>query len=144
MPKTTNIHATAVAITGRGVVLMGPSGSGKSDLALRLMDRGARLIADDQLLVSVHEGQLFLSPPPAIAGLIEVRGVGILPCAGFAAEESCPAALVVDLSAPPDRLPQPETVEIAGIPLPLVRLHAFHASAPIKVEQALALLASVD
>lgn len=129
------IHATAVVKDGAAVLLLGPPGSGKSDLALRLIDRGWLLLADDRVIATAKEGRLHLSAPETIAGLLEVRGLGILP-APHTAEAS--ARLVVDLSSPPQRLPAAETHDIAGVALPLVRLNAFEPSAAIKVEWALA------
>ena len=133
MPPT--IHATAIARDGAAILLVGPPGSGKSDLALRLLDRGWRLVADDRVIATPEAGALMLSAPATLAGLLEVRGVGILPMepAGPA-----PARLLVDLAATPDRLPEAESREIAGVALPLLRLNAFEASAPIKIERALA------
>ena len=130
------LHATSVAIGGHCVLLIGPSGAGKSDLALRLIDRGAMLISDDQTVLTVLEGRLLAAAPPTISGMIEVRGVGILAVASVA---DIPVALVVTLGGPVERMP-PEgvTQEIAGIPLPVVALAAFEASTPIKVELALA------
>jgi serine kinase of HPr protein (carbohydrate metabolism regulator) len=128
------IHATAVAIGGRAVLLVGPSGSGKSDLALRLIDRGAALIADDRVALTRVGDHLTAAPPPMIAGLIEVRGVGLITVPHVAGVR---VALVVDLTAPIDRLPQAMTREVAGVALPAVALAAFEASAPLKVERAL-------
>ena len=131
------LHATAIAIGGRAVLLSGPPGSGKSDLALRLIDRGAMLIADDRVELSVVAGRLLASPPASIAGLIEVRGVGIvaMPYAAVV-----PVALVVDLAAPPDRFPDPATRELLGVAIPLVALAAAEASAALKIERALTAL----
>ena len=78
MTGTETIHATCVAFGDIGILLRGPSGSGKSDLALRLIDAGATLVADDRVMLSVGEGCLVASAPPALAGLLEVRGVGIV------------------------------------------------------------------
>lgn len=139
--STDSIHATTVAIGGRGIVLIGPSGAGKSDLALRLIDRGATLVADDRTIATARDGRLWLAPPAPIRGLIEVRGLGILTLPFV---ESCAAALVVDLAHLPERLPEAECRPVRGIALPLVRMNAFHASAPIRVEQALARLPLVD
>ena len=79
------IHATCVDIEGAGVLLLGPSASGKSDLALRLMDGGARLVADDRVDLALEDGRLVASAPKDIASRIEVRGLGILE---FDAQES--------------------------------------------------------
>lgn len=127
------IHGTAVAIGGRGVLLLGPSGSGKSDLALRLIDRGATLIADDQVELEARDGRLLACALATIHGRIEVRGVGL----HDVATELAPIALVVDLSRSPERLPEPETQVLEGIEVPVVALAPFDASAPIKVELAL-------
>lgn len=128
------VHATAVAQGERAVLLLGPPGSGKSDLALRLIDRGWRLIADDQVELTREAGQLRASCPPTIAGLIEVRGVGIL---RQAAVGDVAVALAFDLTAVPDRLPEPSLRIIGGVALPCVALVPFEASAPLKVEAAL-------
>lgn len=128
------IHASCVAIRGRGVLIAGRSGSGKSDLALRLIDRGATLVSDDYTLLAAREGTLHAAPPPRIAGCIEVRGVGILPCPHLA---EAPVALLVDLDAPVARLPEPASRSFHGIAVPVVALGALEPSAPIKVERAL-------
>jgi len=129
------IHATSVAIRGRGVLILGPSGSGKSDLALRLIDRGASLISDDYTVASSPDGRLLLDAPPNIAGRMEIRHLGIvdIPCVG-----GVPANLVIELKDSPPRMPdQDQTFCIAGILLPLVTLSGLEPSAPIKVEFAL-------
>ncbi len=103
MTKSVNIHATCVRFGGAGVLLIGRSGAGKSDLALRLIGRGAILVADDRCDMSVERDRLVARAPRTIAGLLEVRGVGIvtLPHAPRAA-----IALVVDLSGRVERLPE--------------------------------------
>lgn len=128
------IHATAIAIGGRAVLLLGRPGAGKSDLALRLIDRGARLIADDQVVLTLAANGLVASAPPSIAGLIEMRGVGLVPVPPLA---TAPVALLVDLEAVPERLPLPASRELAGRMVPVVALRPFEASAPLKVERAL-------
>jgi serine kinase of HPr protein (carbohydrate metabolism regulator) len=132
----TRIHGTCVSIEGFGVLLRGPPGSGKSDLALRLIDSGARLVADDWAEVAVESGRAILTPPEPIAGLIEARGLGVL---ALGAETRAPLALVVDLVEPGavERLPEPARCAIAGVEVPLVRLAAFEASASTKVRLAL-------
>ena len=132
MPPT--LHATAVAIRGHAVLLIGPPGSGKSDLALRLIDRGAVLIADDRVVLTRVGDDLIAAPPATIAGLIEVRGVGLIAVPHVAGVR---VALVVDLAAPPERLPEAMMHPVAGIRVPAVALDAFEASAPLKVERAL-------
>ena len=138
-----NVHASCVAVDGVGVMLRGPSGSGKSDLALRLIDGGAMLVADDWVQLSPGDGdeagQLTATAPPAIAGLIEVRGLGPLPAPSVA---SAPVALVVDLKSGEEieRLPDPATCTYLGCRLPLLSLDPFRASAPAALRLAVAAL----
>ena len=109
-------HASAVAIGGRAVLIGGLSGVGKSDLALRLIDRGAVLISDDYCDVRRAEGQARASAPATILGKMEIRGVGIVE---MATEQHVPIALFVDLDRAPERLPEPgETRSLAGVALP--------------------------
>jgi HPr kinase/phosphorylase len=135
------LHATCVALGDRGVLITGPSGSGKSDLALRLIDGGARLVADDLTTLRAENGGLVAVAPPRLAGRIEVRGIGILP---VAAAPQVRLALEVVL-APSDaieRLPEPERAAYLGVALPKVRLDPFTASAAAKVRLAAATLGS--
>lgn len=128
------VHATAVSIEGRAVLLAGPSGSGKSDLALRLVDRGAELIADDQVELLVSAGRLLASAPPAVSGLLEVRGIGII---ALPTRSNVPCTLWVELTGEPERLPEPRVRDIGGVALRVLVLRPFEASAPLKVERAL-------
>ncbi|MEO9469395.1 HPr kinase/phosphatase C-terminal domain-containing protein [Parasphingorhabdus sp.] len=128
-------HATGVAIGGHGLMICGPSGSGKSDLALRLIDRGAILVSDDIVSLSVHDRTILMDSPAAIRGKIELRSLGILemPCV-----RQVPLSLKIDLKAKPERFPvdnQKET--ILGLSVRRVALCAFEPSTPIKVEMAL-------
>ncbi len=126
------IHGTVVAADGLGVLLRGAPGAGKSDLAIRLIAAGAMLVADDQVILEPRGEQLWASAPPPIAGLIEVRGVGLMRQRFVAWAR---LALVVDLVAPGavERLPEPETVMLDGVAVPLLRLAPFEASAPVKI-----------
>ncbi|MBV1901983.1 MAG: HPr kinase/phosphatase C-terminal domain-containing protein [Kordiimonadaceae bacterium] len=128
-------HATVVDIGGRGVLLRGPSGCGKSDLALRLMDRGATLVADDQTVLEKDARGVLATAPAALRGFIEVRGLGIIsaPVTG-----SSFIALVVDLVAESavERLPEKLAVELFGKEIPRILLNAFEISTPIKIELA--------
>ncbi|KQN33214.1 aldolase [Sphingomonas sp. Leaf38] len=134
MPSSDRLHATTVAIDGVAVMIEGVSGSGKSDLALRLIDRGASLVSDDQTLV-VRSGKILLARAPAtIAGRLEVRGLGIL---AMPHVEDVPVGLLVSLDAAIDRMPERRLRRIAGIDVRQVAVDPFHASAPIKVELAL-------
>jgi HPr kinase/phosphorylase len=126
------VHATAIAIEGAAILLRGPSGSGKSDLALRLIDGGARLIADDQALLRRADNQVFVRAPAEIAGLIEVRGVGILRVDLIS---EAPIALVADLvpSTQIERIPDNRFEKVLGLAIPLITLAPFEASAPAKL-----------
>ncbi len=140
-----NIHASCVAIGGRGILLRGPSGSGKSDLALRLIDRytDCRLVSDDRTDLVMREGILYAHAPARIAGLLELRGVGIVTLP-FQAEAAI--ALLVDL-VPRETVPRlpieegghqaDRSVTLAGLTLPGLALHAFDASTPAKIRLAL-------
>lgn len=129
------LHATAVAIEGRAVLITGPSGAGKSDLALRLIDRGAVLVSDDQVALTVDDtGHLLASAPATIAGQIEVRGIGIV---AMAHVSPVAVALLIELTQKMDRMPERRTRELCGQELPVFALDPFEASAPIKAEHAL-------
>jgi|EndMetStandDraft_8_1072994.scaffolds.fasta_scaffold410153_2 hypothetical protein len=132
------LHASCVAIHGRAVLLTGASGSGKSDLALRLIDRGATLVGDDGIIVEARDGRLLARAGPNIAGQIEVRGLGILTTPAIA---EAPLALAIALDQPVPRMPEePLPVRvIEGLTLPLLALDPFEGSAPVKVEKALLL-----
>jgi HPr kinase/phosphorylase len=113
------LHATAVAdAEGRGLLILGPSGSGKSALALQLMALGARLVADDRTVVTTADDGLTLSCPPAILGLIEARGIGLLRADPL---PTARLALAVDLGqAGSDRLPPRREIVLLGQPVDLV------------------------
>jgi serine kinase of HPr protein (carbohydrate metabolism regulator) len=135
------VHATAVAIEGAAVLLRGPPGAGKSDLALRLIEAGAGLVADDQVELRRAGGEVLARAPAAITGLIEVRGVGIIRMEPVG---EAPLALLVDLVAPDaiERLPEDRAEDVLGLPIPVVALAPFEASAPAKLRLALAFNAS--
>ncbi len=131
---TETLHASTVSIDGQGVLITGLSGSGKSDLALRLIDRGAVLVSDDYTILTRSGDDLLASAPSTIRGRMEVRGVGLIamPCA-----DHIPARLIVSLDEPVTRLPDGrETRVILGVALPVAPFAAFEASTPIKVELA--------
>ena len=129
------VHASSVAIEGRAVLITGPSGSGKSDLALRLVDRGFVLVSDDQTLVRRVGSRLLASAPATIAGKLEVRGIGIVEVATVTDQ---PVALLVELTSAIERLPDDDRERaILGVNLPLVGIDATTASAPAKVALAL-------
>ena len=130
-----HVHASTVAIDGRAVLITGPSGSGKSDLALRLIDRGFILVGDDQTIVRRDGERLVASVPARIAGKLEVRGIGIIE---METASDVPVALLVELTSEIERLPEDNrTSAILGVSLPLVSIDAHAASAPAKVALAL-------
>lgn len=124
------LHATTVSVAGRGLLILGPSGAGKSALALELVSRGAALVADDRTQVVAEGSTLTASVPPAIAGLIEARGVGLLRTSEAG---PTPVHLAVDLGQEEQqRLPEPHSVQLAGITLPcLYRPKGPHFAAAI-------------
>jgi len=134
VPSSDRLHATTVAIDGMAVLIEGASGSGKSDLALRLIDRGAILVSDDQTLVVRAGATLLARAPTTIAGRIEVRGIGIL---AMPYVEDVPVALLVRVDGAIERMPERSVRNIAGIDVREVAIAPFEASAPIKVELAL-------
>ena len=142
------VHATSVAIkTGgrwRGVLLRGPSGSGKSDLALRLIDGGARLIADDQTHLAKKGRALIASPPPVLAGMIEVRGIGIVKLPRGRLLAAAPLALLVDLARADaiERMPEPAYEMVQDVELSRLILSPFEVSAVAKLRLALARVAA--
>ncbi len=132
---TETVHAGCVAIDGHGVLIEGPSRSGKSDLALRLIDRGAALVSDDYTELTAIDGRVTARAPVKIAGKIEVRGVGIVDLPYRAAAD---VALVVRLDGDEPRMPEAAVRrKLVGIALPAMTINAVAASAPIKVELAL-------
>lgn len=155
MAVTVNIHATALRLgkagaafgapASCGILLIGKSGSGKSDLALRLMAAGARLVADDRTDLYVSRGRLYAKSPKQIAGLLEVRGVGIVKVPSATQTQ---VTLVVELGKAGPRLPEHRTfrppaalrLPHAAAP-PVISLNPFEASAPVKLAVAAAAFA---
>jgi serine kinase of HPr protein (carbohydrate metabolism regulator) len=138
MTATVNIHASCVAIGGKGVLILGGSGTGKSDLALRLVDEGARLVADDRCDLYLRQGKLHARPPATIAGLMEIRGIGII---AMPHVKNTMVTMAVRLSqARAPRLPEPvfylPPLKIAG-KIPLIVVNAAAASATARIRAAL-------
>lgn len=132
----TPYRASCVALGGRGLLIEGPPGSGKSSLALALIDRGATLVGDDGVVLELRDGRLWALPPPNIAGLIEIRNVGLvaLPAA------PAPLALAVRLDvAAPRYIETAEQLDLAGARLPLIRLWPDSPALALRAEWALRL-----
>lgn len=133
---TAPLHAGCMALDGRGVLLIGRSGCGKSDVALRLVDRGWALVADDYVTLIADRGRLLASPPATIAGRMEVRGVGLV---DLPFETGVPICLAILLGQQPDRMPEPGVWLHEGVSIPALPLLAFEPSAPLKIEHMLRL-----
>ena len=134
------LHASCVVLNERAVLLAGPSGIGKSDLALRLIDEGAQLLSDDQTQLQCENDVLIASPPSAIEGMIEIRHVGL---AHMPFVARAPVALYVELLAlndTPERLPEHEPIFFLDHPVQRLRLPSFAASTPAKIRAALTYL----
>ncbi len=129
-----NIYATCISIKGAGVLLLGKSGSGKSDLALRLIEnKEAVLVADDRTDICLKEGMIYAYASDNIKGLLEVRGIGLIK---FAYVEDIPVKLAVELvedAKKVERMPEAEFFEIKGCRIPLIKLYAFEVSAADKI-----------
>lgn len=129
------LHCSTVAIDGRAVMIEGRSGSGKSDLALRLIDRGAMLVSDDYTIALRKGKVLHASSPANIAGKMEVRGIGLVEMKHVS---DVPVALIVQLFDTVDRMPPtPELRVVAGVSVPVMKIAPMENSAPIKVELAM-------
>jgi serine kinase of HPr protein (carbohydrate metabolism regulator) len=137
-PADTTIHASAVLVGDRAILIRGPSGSGKSRLTFDLLMASragqiaaARLVGDDRVHVWQHGGELMVRPAPALAGLIEIRGLGIRRC-DYAAEAR--VGLVVDLDARDgERLPQPDSLQtrVQGILIPRIPVRPGFSGLPL-------------
>mgnify|MGYP001290723646 CR=1 FL=1 len=126
------IHASCVSVNNKAILLLGDSGSGKSDLALRMIDSGALLVADDYVEIKTDKNRLIASPPKRLEGLIEARGVGILTLPFIRDIE---VKLAVNLVAREkiERMPEQQFFDCLEHKLPLLSLHAFDASTPAKI-----------
>ena len=126
------VHGTAIALEDRGVLLTGPSGSGKSDLALRLIDSGATLISDDQTICERRKNEIFLFPHKKIHGLIEVRGVGLIKVPFI---ENVKLNMIVQLiDKPPERIPKKEEKKLLNLNIKFIKIIGKEASSTVKVK----------
>jgi hypothetical protein len=132
MTSVPTLHATSIVFCGRGLLLVGASGSGKSDLALRIMDAGGSLISDDYTELSVKDDQLFGSPPDAIKGMIEVRGVGLLKVP-YIRSARLDVLVMCESKTVIERLPPVIHTNIEGIRLRQLSLYPFESSAVAKL-----------
>ncbi len=133
-----NVHASCVAVNGQAVLLMGAAGVGKSDVALRLMTEGALLVADDQTILTLEGEHVLASPPPALAGMIEVRHVGLRQEVPYS--QNVPLGLVVELwplGHALERLPSKAFYSLLERPFRLIHLIGCEASTPTKIRWAL-------
>jgi len=121
----------------RGALIEGPSGAGKSDLALRSLEAGLRLVADDRVLVWTSAGKLFGRAPDPLKGLIEARGVGVLPDLQLAIAEISLIVRCVPEPADVERMPDQAPADILGIAIPQIALWPFEPAAPAKLRRAL-------
>jgi serine kinase of HPr protein (carbohydrate metabolism regulator) len=129
--STETLHATSVAMNGRAVLLSGASGSGKSDLAVRLIDRGFELVSDDQTILRRAGDRILASPPQSIAGKIEIRGIGILELPYVS---GVPVGLFVELTSDLQRMPDEDRHRmLLGTGVPMISIDAMAASAGAKV-----------
>jgi serine kinase of HPr protein (carbohydrate metabolism regulator) len=126
--------ATRLGGFWRGVLIEGPAGAGKSDLALRALDQGFSLVADDQVLLWTAEGRLFGRAPDPLAGLLEVRGLDVIRLGALPFAE---VALLVRCGAAADRIPEPGSEVLLGVATPVVEIDPREPSAPAKLSRAL-------
>ena len=127
-------NVSCVATRGRGLLITGDPGSGKSSLALALLDRGATLVGDDGVTLHDDDGKIVASPPPNTAGLIEIRNVGLLEVP----TGSAPIAIIINLTEDAERLPLGATEALLlGFPVPQVDLYPHTAALPLRAEAAL-------
>ena len=130
--QSKKMPGSCVEVEGLGVIFRGPTGSGKSDLALRLIDSGANLIADDITEVAIENGTLITRAPKTIRHLLEVRGIGVLKIGGVLQAK---LGVVIDLVTPEqiERRPEDQSLEVLGKHVPLFQIFPFEASSPAKV-----------
>lgn len=130
------LHATAVSIQGEALIITGPSASGKSDLAMRLIDRGAQLIADDNIVIMGDHNAPIAAQSEHHINALEIRGVGII---AMDCVNKIPLKIIVQLTDTYEHIPSPlPLISYGHYVLPCLKISPFEISAPIKIEQALA------
>ena len=141
MNNNFTIYGSAIAINGAAIIITGPSGSGKSDLAFRLIDRGAHLIADDLVLICGEADKPIICQSASHIDAIELRGVGIIPMQCI---NNLPLKLVVQISDTYERMPAPlPLISLGPYNVPSLKIAPFETSTPIKIEQSLIHLKSL-
>lgn len=134
------LHASAVAIGNDGLIILGPSGSGKSDLAYRLIDRGAKLIADDHVIIDGPAAAPIITQSPHHIDALELRGVGII---SMACINKVPLIIAIEISNHYERSPSPLPIRQFGdYTVPVLKISAFENSAALKIEAALKIIIS--
>lgn len=133
----TNVHATCVSLNGIGILLLGKSGSGKSDLALRLIEQtGAILVADDRTILDIKNNEITACCNDKLKGLIEVRNIGIIKKKYLPETKIFLAVELVENREQIERLPEKEYWEYEKIKIKKIKIYPFDASAPYKIKVA--------
>lgn len=133
------VYASCVEFSATGVLICGASGTGKSDLCLRLIDAGARLVSDDQTIIENKDRRLIASCPQNLRGLMEVRGIGIIETP-FIPETQIHLKLILRNADEIERMPLPETENLEGVQIPVFHLNPFEVSAIAKLKTFLSVL----
>jgi len=137
MIRHAGLVATRLGGRWRGALIEGPSGTGKSDLAIRMVATGFRLVADDRVVTWTSNGRLYGKAPEALSGLLEARGIGIIPQTPL---EFCEIVLLVECRREPgavERMPDSTPTDVLGVKLPRIELWPFEAAGPAKLRRAL-------
>jgi serine kinase of HPr protein (carbohydrate metabolism regulator) len=129
-------HATTLQLIGKGVMLCGPSASGKSDLGIRLIENGALLVADDRTDLTLDNKKVLASAPKEISGQMEIRGIGIITLDVIVKTHLSMVVELVNADAV-QRYPTKKYIDFLGVTFPLIHLYPFEASAPAKIHRAL-------
>ena len=133
------VYGTCVALVGEAILFRGPSGSGKSDLALRVIEAGGKLVADDQTILTREGNRLVATCPDSISGQLEIRGIGIVPVETV---HRAPLSLVLDMVPPEqvERFPKPGYCRYLDVTVPMLPFAPFEVAATAKVRLALSMI----